>query len=153
MYGGSDRPEEEREDVTGLVWGNNDGCAEVLHLKRDQEKALRCLTLCTPPPIPSVILNLKHGRGLFRQGHVMYPDGKTEGISKENRPVHRVNRTIPNVEQRSCVVKAQVAEKRGNKEKLVFEIIIIFPHSPCQYICSLTHPSKTSAWYGISSLE
>lgn len=51
----------------------------------------------------------------------MYPDGKTEGISKENGSVHRVNRTIPNVEQRSCVVKAQVAEKRGNKtEKLVF---------------------------------
>ena len=65
--------------------------------------------------IPYAILNLKHGCGLFRQRHIMYPDGKTEGISKENGSVQRVNRTIPNVEQRSCVVKTQVAKKRRNK--------------------------------------
>lgn len=41
MNGGSNRPEEEREDVTGLMWGNNDGCAEVLHLEQNQEQSLR----------------------------------------------------------------------------------------------------------------
>lgn len=45
VYGRSDRPEEEGEDVTGLVWGNNDGCAEVLHLKQDQKKCCWFLRL------------------------------------------------------------------------------------------------------------
>lgn len=48
----------------------------------------------------------------------MYPDGKTEGICKENGSVHWVNRTVSNVKQCSCVVKAQVAEKeRGGKNQ------------------------------------
>lgn len=54
----------------------------------------------------------------------MYPDGKTEGICKENGSVHWVNRTVPNVKQCSCVVKAQVAEKKGEKIK---EISIFLP--------------------------
>ncbi len=33
VNGGSDWPEEEGEDVTRLMWRNNDGCTEVLHLK------------------------------------------------------------------------------------------------------------------------
>lgn len=44
----------------------------------------------------------------------MYPDGKTEGIREENGSVQRVNGTISDVEQRSRVVKAQVADKRKN---------------------------------------
>lgn len=118
MNGGSDRPEEEREDVTGLVWGNNDGHAEVLHLKQNQKKCYISTFVTHFTILPSAVHNLKHGCGLFGQGHVMYPDGKTEGICKVNGSVHRVNRTIPNVEQRSRVVKAQVAERRGNKAKI-----------------------------------
>lgn len=45
MNGGSDRPEEQREDVTGLVRGNDDGRAEVLHLRRNQREASRLLEL------------------------------------------------------------------------------------------------------------
>lgn len=117
MYGGSDRPEEEGEDVTGLVWGNNDGCAEVLHLKQNQKKCYGFSDCeCHVTIIPSAILNLKHGCSFFRQRHVMYLDGKTEGICKENGSVHGVNRTVPNVKQCSCVVKAQVAEKKGEKK-------------------------------------
>lgn len=38
VNGGSDWPEEEREDVMGLVWGDNDGRAEVLHLKSKEKE-------------------------------------------------------------------------------------------------------------------
>lgn len=45
----------------------------------------------------------------------MYPDSKAEGIGEEDGSVHRVYRAVPDVEQRSCVVKAQVAARRDEK--------------------------------------
>lgn len=107
-------------------------------------------------------VNLKHGFGLFGQGDVVYPDSKAEGICEEDGSVHRVYRAVPDVEQRSCVVKAQVAARRDEKpqnlkENRPFYTLFllhntkIHPLSMC--ICSMTHPSNTSAWYGISSLE
>lgn len=38
VNGRSDCPEEEREDVSGLMWRDEDGCAEVLHLRHRREK-------------------------------------------------------------------------------------------------------------------
>lgn len=45
----------------------------------------------------------------------MYPDGKAEGICEEDGSVHGVHRTVPDVEQCSCVVKAQIAARRDYK--------------------------------------
>lgn len=59
--------------------------------------------------------HIKHGFGLFGQGHVVYPDGKAEGICEEDGSVHGVHRTVPDVEQCSCVVKAQIAARRDYK--------------------------------------
>lgn len=39
----------------------------------------------------------------------MYPNGKVEGICEEDGSVHRVHRTVSDVEQCGCVVEAQVA--------------------------------------------
>lgn len=47
VNGGSDRPEEEGEDVTGLVWGNEDGCSEVLHLKQKQKMSYFIICIYT----------------------------------------------------------------------------------------------------------
>lgn len=69
-------------------------------------------SLCT---LILVTVDLKHGFGLFGQGHVVYPDGKAEGIREEDGSVHWVDRAVPDVEQCSCVVKAQVAAKRDNQ--------------------------------------
>lgn len=46
VNGRSDWPEEQGEDVTWLVWGNNDGRAEVLHLKEKEEKVMSYWSLC-----------------------------------------------------------------------------------------------------------
>lgn len=43
VNGWSDWPEEEGEDVTRLVWGDNDGRAEVLHLQDKQRESHLCL--------------------------------------------------------------------------------------------------------------
>lgn len=49
----------------------------------------------------------------------MYPDGKAEGVCEEDGSVHWVDRAVPDVEQRRCVVKAQVAARGdGKPEKL-----------------------------------
>lgn len=45
----------------------------------------------------------------------MYPDGKAKGICEEDGSVHWVDRAVPDVEQRGCVVKAQVAARREDK--------------------------------------
>ncbi len=45
----------------------------------------------------------------------MNPDGKAEGIREEDGSVHGVDGTVPDVEQRGCVVKAQIAERREGK--------------------------------------
>lgn len=37
MDGGPDRPEEKGKNVARFVWSDDDGGAEVLHLKRDVE--------------------------------------------------------------------------------------------------------------------
>lgn len=43
-------------------------------------------------------VNLKHGFGLSGEGHIVYPDGKAEGICEEDGSVHWVDRTVPDVE-------------------------------------------------------
>lgn len=65
-------------------------------------------------------VNLKHSFGLFGKGHIVYPDGKAEGICEEDGSVHWVDRTVPDVEQCCCVVKAQVTARRDDQpEKLL----------------------------------
>ena len=55
----------------------------------------------------------------------MYPNCKVKGICEENGSVHRVYRTVPDVEQCRCVVKAQVAARRDD--------------IPCFLLCSIIH--------------
>lgn len=50
--------------------------------------------------------NLKHSFGLFRQGHVVYPHGKAEGVREEDGSVHWVDRTVSDMEQCGRVVEA-----------------------------------------------
>lgn len=60
----------------------------------------------------------------------MYPDGKAEGVCEEDGSVHWVHRTVPDVEQCSCVVEAQVAARRDYKpvsqEKPLKEYVPLF---------------------------
>lgn len=61
--------------------------------------------------------HIKHGFGLFRQGHIVYTDGKAEGICEIDGSVHWVDGAVPDVEQCSCVVKAQVAARGDDKQE------------------------------------
>lgn len=45
----------------------------------------------------------------------MYPHGKAEGVSKEDGSVHWIDWTVSDMEQRGCVVEAQVADRRDGK--------------------------------------
>lgn len=56
----------------------------------------------------------------------MYPDCKAEGISEEDGSVHRVDGAVPDVEQRRCVVKAQVAATREKHLGLLQEHYILY---------------------------
>lgn len=119
VNGGSDWPEEEGEDVAWLVWGNDDGCAEVLYLKWKEKKWCRIhrhnLLFLWSLSNHSGDTHIKHGFGLFGQWHIVYSDGKAERICEEDGSVHGVDRAVPDVEQCSRVVEAQVAVRRGDK--------------------------------------
>lgn len=109
--GGSDRPEEEGEDVARLVRRNEEGDAEVLHLRQTEKKRRHKLgpvvrTRCLDAGGPA---HVKHGFGLFGQRHVVYPDGEAEGVGEEDGSVHRVHGAVPDVEQSGRLVEAQVA--------------------------------------------
>lgn len=127
MNGGSDWPEEEGEDVARFVRGNNDRCTEVLHLKQKEREKKNIyiisisvhITLHNQSNLILMTVNLKHSFGLFGKGHIVYPDCKAEGICEEDGSVHWVDRTVPDVEQCCCVVKAQVTARRDDQpEKL-----------------------------------
>lgn len=58
---------------------------------------------------PTVSTYVEHSFGLFGQGNVVYLDCKIKGICQVDGFVHRVYRTVPDVEQCGCMVKSQVA--------------------------------------------
>lgn len=55
---------------------------------------------------------VKHCFGLFRQWHIVYAYGKVKGVGEVDGPVHRIYRTVSDVEQGGCVVEAQVPRKQ-----------------------------------------
>lgn len=116
--GGPHWPEEEGEDVPGVVCRDEDGRAEVLHL---QQRDRRWERFGAGKQQGLLLLKTyaEHGFGLFRERHVVYLDRKPKGIGEEDRSAHRVYRAVPDVEQRSCVVKAQVAAKIEEKKNTV----------------------------------
>lgn len=69
----------------------------------------------------------------------MYPDSKAERICEENGSVHGVNRTVPDVEQCSCVVKAQVAARGDNRNTLnqSFLVEYLFCTFECRKVATL----------------
>lgn len=114
--GGPHWPEEEGEDIPGVVCRDEDGRAEVLHLWQE-EKPWGRFAPWKAGGAASDHTHAKHGFGLFRQRHVVYLDGKAEGVGEEHGSAHRVYRAVPDVEQSSCVVKAQIAaniKKKNN---------------------------------------
>lgn len=123
MDGGPDWPEEEGKNVARFVGRDYDGGAEVLRLKATQwgERKRVLICLCTSWLQLRVRSqcrrsNLEHSFGLFRQGHVVYPHGEAKGVSEEDGSVHRVDRTVSDMEQCGCVVEAQVADRRDGKK-------------------------------------
>lgn len=47
----------------------------------------------------------------------MYTDGKAEGVCEIDGSVHWVDGAVPDVEQCSCVVKAQIAARGDDKQE------------------------------------
>lgn len=121
MDGWPDWLEEEGKNVPRFVGSDDDGGTEVLHLKATQKRdLLLCASHVSGLGFCSWCrrVNLKHSFGLFRQGHVVYPHGKAEGVSEEDGSVHWVNGTVSDMEQRGCVVEAQVANRQDGKGAL-----------------------------------
>lgn len=103
---------------------DDDGRAEVLRLKATQqgEKKMKAVLifLCTSRlrlwgRARCRRSNLEHGFSLFRQGNVVYPHGEAEGVGEEDGSVHRVDRTVSDMEQCGRVVEAQVADRQDGK--------------------------------------
>lgn len=70
--------------------------------------------------------------------------GKVESISEVDGPVHWIYRTVSDVEQGGCVVKAQVP--RNGEHKYTTSYKSYRSYTSSKYMLVNPYPSKTSAW-------
>lgn len=107
------------ENVAGLMGRDKNWCAEIMHLLKTKNKKTHqyftfilifLLEKFSADKIVKArkIAHIEHCLGFFGKGHIVDAYGKVESISEVDGPVHWIYRTVSDVEQGGCVVKAQV---------------------------------------------